>query len=215
MKSSNILLILVFLILAALVGYMFWGGGQEKQRTFRNTLIDIDTASINTIRITPKGGSELTVWKEGETWKVKNDTFTGDADIEKVEQLIGELLLIKPKSLTSKSEATWKEYEVDDENAMRVLIEAEGQDKMELLVGKFNIQQPKNPQAAPANPYQQQAQMRPLSYVRIAGEKETYSVDGLLNMSLNRKPSDLIPPPPPPPPSDSLRLEQTDTSLTE
>ncbi len=214
MKGSNILLILVFLVLIALVGYLFWGGGQQKQRTFRDKLVEIDTMQVNAIRITPKGGSELSIWKEAGNWKVKNDTFSGDAEKGKVEQLIGELTFIKPKSLTTKSKSAWVDYEVDEENAMRVIVEQENKKDLELLIGKFTIQQPKTPPVQGANPNQQQPQMKPISYVRIAGENEVYSVDGLLNMSLNRKPGDLTTLPPPPPP-DSTNMTTIDTTMTK
>ncbi len=51
----------------------------------------------------------------------------------------------------------------------------------DLYVGKFNYQQPPQGQQ---NPYQQQSKGKMSTYVRPAGDKEVYVVDGFIKMSI-------------------------------
>lgn len=212
MKSSNILLIVILLLLAGIVAYMFMGDSSKNKRTFRSSLVEIDTSKVTIIKLlNPKEGKKMSLEKTDGQWWVKNDTFKELADPSKIAGLLTGILSIKPKSLTSKNKSTWTEYQVDAEQATQLVIEEHGTTSLDLMIGKFDLKQPPVPAAAPQGGQQmppQQARPMPFSYVRLAEETEVYTVDGMLGMALNRQPTDfLLPPPVETETADSISIE--------
>jgi hypothetical protein len=70
---------------------------------------------------------------------------------------------------------------VTDSTATRIMLYNDTKLMADLYVGKFNYTQPPQGQQ---NPYQQQSKGKMSTYVRPAGDKEVYVVDGFIKMSI-------------------------------
>lgn len=158
----------------------------SRNRTFKSELTDFDTTKVTQIVISPKmKGEQITLSKNGEDWKVIVDGKKYNADPGTIEGMLNTLVTLRATRIAANSKGQWKEYEVTDSTASRVQLLAGKKILVDLYLGKFTYQQPKN-----RNPYNYQQQGKMTSYVRVAGEKEVYAVDGLIAMSFNRQASD-------------------------
>lgn len=170
-KINNKVLLIVFVVLAAAYfanKYL----GNSGERNFRETLVEIDTADVNKITITPpkSKGPELTLSKTGTEWNVTNDSLNDEAEISMVRSMLATFTSLKPKRLVASSENKWKEYQVGDSLSTRVKAYSGDKVLADLVVGKFDFQQ----------------QSRTMStFVRLADEKQVYSVDGFLSSTFS------------------------------
>jgi hypothetical protein len=90
---------------------------------------------------------------------------------------------MKSERVAATEETKWKEYEVTDSTATRIMLYNDSKLLVDLYVGKFNYVQPPQGQAQ-QNPYQQQSKGKMSTYVRPAGDKEVYVVEGFIKMSI-------------------------------
>jgi len=171
-KNSNKNLWIVFAILLIAVVLIFNSESTKKERSFRKNLVSIDTSSVSSFSIFPKSknGLEVKFLKHDEVWKVfdENDISYTVPDF-KIKNIFGELIKIKPKRVAARSKAKWTEYQVDSA-ATRVVINENGSEVLNLIIGKFAFQQPRSMS----------------TFVRIMGESDVYEVDGFLDMTFNK-----------------------------
>lgn len=176
----------IFVVLLLLVLFASPRKNTKNQRSFNRELVNIDTTKVTTIQIKAKGKSDVvTLTRENQTWKVSGNGQTYNANVQQVEYMLGELQKLEAKRLAANDKSRWDEFEVTDSSAIRVTVKEGKKITADLYIGKFNYQQPKNP-----NPYMQQ-QGTMSTYVRAAGEKEVFVVDGFLAMSFGREVNDL------------------------
>jgi hypothetical protein len=197
MKNSNLLLLLTLLLLGGFVYYTFFLN-EEKKSNFKTDIIAIDTAQVDRIVLLPKAlaGASLIFNKKAEGWEMAQEDGTNTSiEKEQIDRMLGTLLTTKPRRLATKNESKWASYEVDDAQSSKVKVYEGSKEVLDLHVGKFSFKQlqPSNPQAAQGGPQQN---MQLTSYVRLGNGSEVYAVDGMLNMTFNRKPEDFLPPPP-------------------
>lgn len=169
-KFSNTKLLIALVALAAIVAGVKFFDSKKGERNFRNELVaDVDSAKISTILIYPKAkkGEEVLLTKEGNGWKVKiNDTKSQSVDSTKMTGLFKTILGLKPTRLAARSAEKWKEFEVDT-SGTHVIVKEGDKTTLDITIGKFNFIGGREVE----------------TFVRLAGEDETYAVNGFLDGS--------------------------------
>ena len=169
---SNKKLSVVFGVLLIIVVVFFITDSNKEERTFKSTLVDIDTASISSIKIYPKktNHAEVNLFKVNDSWSVnlvsgKTVSVSGN----KIKNLLDQLIAIKAKRLAARGESKWNEMQVDT-TGTRVAV-FEGSDKvLDIVIGKIKFEQPRSVS----------------TFVRLSDEEDVYEVDGFLEMSFNQ-----------------------------
>lgn len=154
----------------------------NRNRTFVSELTSIDTAKVTAIIIYPKAKEEsIELNKSGKDWQVSIGNKKYIADENSILNILGTIGTLKATRVAAKDESGWKEYEVTDSAASHVIVKEGTKIIADLYIGKFSFKPQKN-----ANPYMQQGGGSLTSYIRLAGEKEVYAVEGILSMIFNR-----------------------------
>lgn len=174
-KISNKQLGTVFAVLLIIVLIIWYSDANKAERSFRQDLVSIDTASVSKIVIFPKtkSNSKSELFKEKDFWLVKLPNGE-DAPVQKrtLESLFSTLQTIKSKRLASRDENNWNKFEVTDSMGTRVQV-FEGSDKtLDIYLGKFSFQQPRSMN----------------TYVRLANDTDVYEVEGFLSATFNKSP---------------------------
>ena len=157
----------------------------SKNRTFKSELTDFDTASVTRITIIPKtGGEPIDLTNSTGVWNVRINDMEYNADPSAIKGMLANLKSLRATRIAANSKDQWAKYDVTDSAATHVVINEGKKVVLDIYLGKFSYQQPKN-----VNPYMQQ-QGTMTSYVRIAGDKHVYATDGMIAMSFNRQPND-------------------------
>lgn len=172
-KLSNKIIVAVFVVLLALVVLVEIMDAQKGSRNFKSDLIDVELANVSSIEVYAKVANHerIKLFKENELWKVESGGKTYNADADAGQRLVSALNNMKAKSIATASKERWEQFEVTDSLGTRVKLFNGNELLADVYVGKFSFSQPRNM----------------TSYVRLAGHKEVYGVDGSLGMSFNRK----------------------------
>lgn len=173
---NNTRLAIIFVVLMAIVGatqFFDWG---KKERTFRKELVNIDTASIQTITLTPKNQNKPITFKPvDESWTVSQGDIQAPADDNQVTNMLSTLNGLEVSRVAATEQAKWQEYEVTDSLGAQLRLDQADASTMTLMVGKFNM----NRQTRSAT-----------SFVRVSGDEKVYAVEGFLSTTFNRQFSD-------------------------
>lgn len=177
----------ILLLLAVLITLRNTGNSaRSKNRNFKSELVQLDTSKVNFITIDPKFSEQpIELKKTDEGWKLVSEDKSYNADESAIKNMLSTLNSMRAKRMAANQKDQWKKYEVTDSLATRIRIYSDKKELLNILLGKFSYQQPKNP-----NPYNYQQQGTMTSYVRLEGDKEVYAVDGMVAMSFNRQPQD-------------------------
>jgi len=164
---------IIFGVLLFIVLFMFVFNTGERERTFKNNLVSIDTASVTSVLLYPKSEHhhEVKLYKTDGIWKIDLKIGkTVSVPKEKIKNLFNQLLSIKPNRLAARESSKWHEFEVDT-TGTRVEV-YEGNDvTLDIVIGKFSYQQ----------------QLRSMnSFVRLEDDKDVYEVNGFLSMTFNQ-----------------------------
>lgn len=181
-KYNNYLLIIILVVLIAAWFLTKLFKSERNIRSFITDIVTVDTASIKSISIFPEsmGREEIKFEKRDNKWITSLNNITDDADQSKVENIIKQLNEIKATRLVARTEEKWEEFQLTDSLASRVkILDKKGETVTDILLGKFSYNR--------LNPQQSYSRnnIQGISYVRLAGEKEIYAVDGFLNMAFN------------------------------
>ena len=155
----------------------------KERSTLKSTLVDIDTAEVVKIIITPKAsaGKPFEFVRENNKWTVRQDNIVSVPMKGGVDNIFREVLAIGPQSLAAVGKAAWEEYELTDSLATRVkLLNGRNKDLAELMIGKFTYRQVSNPYAGYGG-----NNIEGTTYVRLSGEEEIYTVEGFLAFSFS------------------------------
>ena len=159
--------------------------------TLKDVLFDINTDDVTTIRIYPQSekGKEITLVKNNGKWVVKYNgaTYTGNQNL--ISTLPEQINKLKPLRLAATKKERWKNFQVTDSLATKVVLENNGKVLAGLYIGKFSYIMPKN-QAPQQNPYMRRPQGKMNTYVRTLDDDNVYAVEGFLGMSFNRSADD-------------------------
>lgn len=174
MKMNNRILAIVFFVLLALFLFQKFVN-KPKQRSFRDTIVEIDTLKIDKLKLINKGNPAITLQKENGNWEMVTDEGSFDVKNASVFPFLQALSGLEAGQLVSRSSDKWEDYELTDETASILEAYKGGKKMAELYVGRFSFDQ---------------ASRTAKSYVRRGDEEDIYSVDGFLSMSFDRKPDD-------------------------
>ncbi len=173
---KNISTIKLIGILAGLAMIYFavdFFGGKGRSRSFREELVEIDTAQVNKIVIISKGKS-LELLKEEGNWKtgIGGGNYAS-AQTSSINDLFATISQIKPSRIVAKSPEKWKEYQVDSAGT-RFQTYENGKLTLDLIIGRFGIH----------------GQREFFTYVRLFSENEVYAADNFMGMSLRTNSAD-------------------------
>ena len=169
---NNKILSLIFgVLLAAVILILFLEGGKE-ERTFREILVDLDTTAVTEILIYPKSQEhkEVKLFKGAEDWKV-NLPSGGSVKVsdQKIQDVLTQLLAIKPNRLAARDESKWNELQVDSTGSRVKVIEG-SKLVLDIVIGRFSFKQPRSMN----------------TFVRLYNDKDVYEVEGFLDMTFNQ-----------------------------
>lgn len=171
-KNSNKTLWILFAVLFVTVLLIFTNESTKNERSFRKELISIDTSSVTAISLFPKSqnGKEVKLKLDDNTWKVTaNNGNEYTVPKTKIDNLISEILRIKPKRIVARSKSKWGVYEIDS-SSTRIVVKEGSSVVLDLLIGKFAFQQPRSMS----------------TFVKLDDDNDVYEVDGFLNMTFNK-----------------------------
>jgi hypothetical protein len=154
----------------------------RQKSTLKGTLVNLDTSAVSRIVMTPKnnpsGSFEFT--KEKGKWTVRQGSIISEPEHGAVQNILAEVISIKPQSLAAVSQSKWKEFDLTDSLATGVkLLNNKGKTLASVLIGRFSYRQPSNPYNMGGN------NIEGTTYVRLNGENEVYAVDGFLAFSFS------------------------------
>jgi hypothetical protein len=180
-KKLNVETLIIILVILGGIYYLTTITG-NKDRSFRDVLVSIDTAEVTDIVINiPKEDLTITLSRTGESkWEVSGNGNTYPAQTSVVKGILAHYDKMEPKRIAATSEDKWDAYEVSDSTGTRVTLKNEGDIMADVYIGKFSYSQP--PQAG-GQPNMQQQRGTMTSFVRLAGEDKTFAVEDFLKMS--------------------------------
>ncbi len=180
-KKKYVLPVILLLLLGILFIVKITKPGKPDS-TFKTDIINIDSASVNKIIISPlaEQHAEITFIKDKDLWYVQKDNIKVKAQAGSVQSILSQLSSLKPTRLASRSKEQWKDFNVTDSLATKVKVMEGSKVALNLLIGKFSYRQ-KN-MAAYNN-----RNVQGISYIRLDGEDKTYAVQGFLPMTFNQK----------------------------
>lgn len=171
LSTKNLGLVFGGLVIVAALIFLLDSG---KERSFRDTLVDIDTSAVSEILLYPKSlkGEQVRLFKKDNNWMVElNENKSVHSPESKIKNMFSQLLALKPKRLAAKTSKKWDEFQVSDSTGTRVIVKEGGDETLNLIIGKFSFQQPRSMN----------------TYVRLDEDEEVYIVDGFLDMTFNQK----------------------------
>ena len=174
-KVSNKSLLAVFGVLIIIAVVYILVEADRGERSFKTDIVNIDTAKVTAISIYPRAVNhrEVRLYKEGnDNWKVNlADNETANVPESKIKSLLDMLVQVKPTRVAAQDKSKWAEFKVDSAGTRVKVFEGDN-NTLDLIVGKFSFQQPR--------------QMN--TYVRLNGDDEVYETQGFLDMAFNQKP---------------------------
>ncbi|MBI5008337.1 MAG: DUF4340 domain-containing protein, partial [Bacteroidia bacterium] len=156
----------------------------RESATIKDRIVEFDSTKAGRIILYPKPtiGKAFEVFKDNGIWKVQQDNIVSASRKMEVENIMSEILSIKPQNLVSKSKSKWIDFEVTDSTGTRIRIQdSKGRDLADLIVGRFTFKQADNQLSMYGR-----NNIQGTSYVRVNGENEVYGIDGFLSLSFNR-----------------------------
>jgi len=178
--SSGILIIILAVLMIAYVIVRYSG---SDDRTFRDKILTIDPLTITEIVIKdPHKGEAVILKLSGTNWFVSQGSTEFLADTNIVRRMLDQLSNMPTKRYAGKGQDAWVKYELTDSVASLVTLKAAEIKVAEIYIGKFAYNMPKEQQQQ-VQSRQQRGDMT--SYVRLAGEKDVYAVEGFLKMSFS------------------------------
>ena len=181
-KNSNLTL---FVILVIFIG-IFLGGKfireSKRESTLKKDLFKMDTSRVSDLMLIPSGGKDQPIhfFSKGNEWRVSQGNIDAPEDPGSANNLLSEVLKIKPKQLITKDEKKWLEYKVNDSLGTRFQVLQDKKKVVDLYIGKFTYKQASGPYKG----YGQNVVGK--SFFRLAGQNEVYAMDGFLPMAFNQ-----------------------------
>lgn len=174
LNSKTLLVILIALVSIVIFTQIF--DETTGKRTFKETLVEIDTSQVNLILIYPHAerGKEIKLTKTSTVWSVQKDPAFGgaaEADNNYVRNILSLFALLKPLRLAATEKEKWNDYNVNDSLGTRVKMLSGEKILLDIVVGKFSFNQ---------------MSRSGISYVRLYNESDVYAVDGFLPMTVNQ-----------------------------
>lgn len=168
-NNKNLLIVfVVLLVVVLLTQFTDWGG---RDRSFRKHLVEIDTGAVEQITIYSgrQGMENLVLAKNGNKWQVKRGERTEPAAEDKIGNALRRLENVEVQRLVARQQEQWPEYEVTDSLGTRIQVQQDGENALDLILGKFSFDR---------------ASRSATTFVRLASGNTVYAVDGMLKQSI-------------------------------
>ncbi|HUX96538.1 MAG TPA: DUF4340 domain-containing protein [Bacteroidales bacterium] len=156
----------------------------KERATLKDRIVEFDTTEVSKIILNPKNSIDkpYEFIRENGKWKVIQGNIISPSRQMEVENILGEILSIKPQNLVSKSKAKWSDFEVTDSTGTRIrILNKKGKSLADLIIGRFTYKQMQNQLTMYGR-----NNIQGTSYVRVHGQNEVFGVDGFLSLSFNR-----------------------------
>lgn len=172
MSNATKTLLALFVILLVITGLVKWTGNSNASRGLRNAVVKFDTTQVNKISIENGKTGNVVLNKVDKVWKVK--AANGQKEYKANQQLVANALEqvnnIMPTSIVTRDKGKFRRYEVDS-TGTRVQINDGKKDLSDFYIGRFQYSGP--------------GQMT--TYLRPAGQKNVYAVNGYLTDAFGKK----------------------------
>ena len=169
-KNSTIKLLGLLGALVVIYLIVTFTGNTGRSKSFKDVLVEIDTAKVTKVQITSPGNS-VTLQKLGtDQWQVQSGEIQKKAVTRVVENFFQTLRGAKPSRLVSRSEGTWKDYAVDS-TGTRVEVFEGSNKSLDLVVGRFGVE----------------GQQNFHTYVRLFADKDVYLSENFMGISLPKE----------------------------
>lgn len=177
-NKMNNKLLLALLVIFGVILY-FAVSTDKSDSSFRDEIVNIDTANVTRIRVETAKKDTFELVKDSGEWMLKTGKTRSEADGQKIEALLAKMSPLKPIRVAGKSKKSWEKFGVNDKAEK---IEFMQGDKVlaSLYLGKINYEAPKSGQQ---NPYSRGMQGTMIGYARTNGDDAVYVVDGYLKLS--------------------------------
>lgn len=176
MKNKNLIIVLVLLI-AIFVLVKIFHTLRMNNTMGRGLLEKIDTSKVTEIFLFPisENGNQIRFTKQANNWYAEKGKIKTEVDPNSLHSLLSEIINLKIDQLLSKGKDKWKDFHVDDSSSSKIKIYEGNKLKLEMRIGKFNYQPPKNQ-------YSQYygGGISGNTSVRIGNDNNVYAVSGYL-----------------------------------
>jgi hypothetical protein len=155
----------------------------KERATIKENLVKIDTAKVSGIIISPRisEGAQFEFAKKNGKWTIRQANLVAEPEKDAVQNILAEVMNIKPKSLEAVDKSKWKDFNLTDSLAIRVIfLDEKGKIMADLMIGRFDYSQVNNPYAGPNG-----SGIQGTSFVRLYDDKKVYGVEGFLALSFN------------------------------
>lgn len=170
--KGTLKLVGILAILVAIYLIIQYTGNRSRSKSFREELVEIDTAAVSRLQIS-REGKQLLLEKEGKDWALTMASGKKvPATSSSVRGALNSLESIKPSRLVAKDEDKWTDYQVDSAGT-RVEVFEGSKKTLDLVVGRFNME----------------GQRQFSTYVRLFEEPEVYSAANFMGASLSVEPA--------------------------
>lgn len=161
-KITRLLIVLVVLVGVFLI--VKFTGNSGRSESFRSTLVELDTAKVTKVEILSPSDTTVLTKSEGK-WTVNKEYL---ADANTVKGMLANLQRIEPSRIASRSEDSWKDFQVD-ETGTRVVVYESGDKTLDIILGRFNVE----------------GQRSYYSYVRLSEDPDVYVAKDFMKMSIS------------------------------
>ncbi|MFT6865679.1 MAG: hypothetical protein ACJA08_000502 [Cyclobacteriaceae bacterium] len=167
--NTTIKLLLILGVLAGGYAIVKLTSGGARSKSYREVLVDIDTARVTRVEISSGGINTVLAKKEG-AWIVNEDKNAMSASVR---SMLNSLNTIKPSRLASRSKTSWQDFQVDS-TGTRVQIYEGSDEALDLILGRFGVE----------------GQRSYYSYVRLEEDEDTYVANNFMAMSIGKTAAD-------------------------
>ena len=176
-KINTKLLLSLFAALAIIVIVVLIYDRQKGERSFRSDLFKVDSASVTSITIYPKGKMkpEIMLVKTGNSWEIKGNNKAYPADTSTIRNILHLMAHVKPERVSGTDQSSWKELEITDSLSARVVVTQNKEVTADFRLGKISFTQNNAMQGYGGN-----RNISIKSHIRVAGDERVYVVDGYL-----------------------------------
>ncbi len=161
-------------MLVAIYGIFHFIQSKRGENTFRTNVIPkVDSGKVNAMLIytSAKRGEPMKFTRKNGKWMVTQGGYTTLADDKAESYVIEQVGMISPDRLATGDPGQWKEYNLTDTGATRVVLLNNTDTLLDMLVGRFGF----NGQARQG-----------ISYMRMHGHDEVYGVEGFLALNITQ-----------------------------
>jgi hypothetical protein len=172
-RKINLKIVLIsFFVLLAIAAVVEIVDLKNGDRTFRSELIKVNPDEITEIQLFPKvlNAEMIRFYKDNGKWIIESKGKKYNVDKSLPGSMISELKEAKPESVAATKKDQWKQFEVTDSLGTRVKLLNSSKVLCDLFVGKFTFDQSR----------------KSTSFVRLAGDKVVYGINGFLALAFNR-----------------------------